>query len=209
MEQPPTEPQGTGSSEPAQPAEAPQPPDLAPAAPPPPPAAPPATGWPAPQAGGAPPPAQGGPPGAPPPWQMPTEAPGPAPGLDFGPAGERLVAYIVDNLIIVGISIVCFLLFWLIIPIFIAIAVWFVYFPWFWKRNAQTPGMRMFNLYVVRDRDGGPISWGQAILRFIGYFIDGLVFYLGFAWVLIDGRKRGWHDLIAGTLVVKPMQGTR
>ncbi len=190
MEQPPIEPQAPSSPQPAEPAQTPEP--TAPAAPPP--------------MGVAPP---QGPPAAPPPWQRPPETPGPAPGVDFGPAGERLVAYIVDNLIQVGIFVVCLLTFWLIFPIFIAIAIWFVYFPYFWKTRAQTPGMRMFNLYVVRDRDGGPISWGQAILRFIGFIIDGLVFYLGFAWVLIDGRKRGWHDLIAGTLVVKPTAGPR
>ena len=63
--------------------------------------------------------------------------------------------------------------------------------------------MRIFGLRVVRDRDGGPISVGQAILRLFGYWIDGLVFYLGYIWILIDKRKRGWHDLIAGTVVVK------
>ena len=77
------------------------------------------------------------------------------------------------------------------------------YFPWFWARDGSTPGMRMFGLRVVRDRDGGPISGGQAILRLIGYWIDGFVFYLGYIWILIDKRKRGWHDLIAGTVVVK------
>lgn len=143
------------------------------------------------------------PPMPPPPWAHPPEPPGPAAGLLFGGAGERLVAYIVDYLLIIGITIVCILTFFLIITIFIAIGVWFVYFPYFWKTRGQTPGLRLFNMYVVRDSDGGAISWGQAILRFIGYWIDGLVFYLGFIWIFIDSRKRCWHDLIAGTVVVK------
>jgi uncharacterized RDD family membrane protein YckC len=143
------------------------------------------------------------PPTPPPPWAHPPEPPGPAPGLVFGGAGERLVAYIVDYLLIIGITIVCILTFFLIVTIFIAIGVWFVYFPYFWKTRGQTPGLRLFNMYVVRDADGGAISWGQAILRFIGYWIDGLVFYLGFIWIFIDSRKRCWHDLIAGTVVVK------
>ena len=29
------------------------------------------------------------------------------------------------------------------------------------------------------------------------------VVYLGFAWVFIDARRRGWHDLIAGTVVIE------
>ena len=58
---------------------------------------------------------------------------------------------------------------------------------------------------VVRDSDGGPVSAGAAILRLVGYWIDSLVFYLGFIWIFIDKRKRCWHDLIAGTVVIKRM----
>lgn len=78
-----------------------------------------------------------------------------------------------------------------------------LYFPWFWARGGQTPGMRPFGLYVVRDADGGRIGWGAAILRLIGFYVSSLVFYLGFIWIFIDKRRRGWHDLIAGTVVIK------
>ena len=77
------------------------------------------------------------------------------------------------------------------------------YFPWFWWRSGQTPGMRLFRLRVVRDRDGGPISGGQAVLRLIGYWINQFVFYIGFIWIFVDSRRRGWHDLIAGTIVIE------
>ncbi len=56
---------------------------------------------------------------------------------------------------------------------------------------------------MVRDREGGPLSWATAILRMIGYWVSGAVFYLGYIWIFIDNWKRGWHDLIAGTVVVK------
>ena len=79
----------------------------------------------------------------------------------------------------------------------------FAYFPFFWVRSGQTPGMRPFNLYVVRDADGGRISTGQAILRLIGMWVAALPVYLGFIWVFIDPRRRGWHDLIAGTVVIE------
>lgn len=153
---------------------------------------------------------------APPPWQPPAEVAGPAPGVQFAPHGERLVAYIVD-------SIVLFLALMLaIIPIVIAgatnssalaplaaimilvvVVLAIAYFPFFWARGGQTPGMKVFRLQVVRDRDGGPLSGGQAIMRLVGYWINGIVLYIGFAWVLVDARRRGWHDLIAGTVVIK------
>jgi uncharacterized RDD family membrane protein YckC len=40
-----------------------------------------------------------------------------------------------------------------------------------------------------------------ALRRFIGYFISGILF-LGFLWVLLDSRRQGWHDKIAGTFVI-------
>ena len=63
--------------------------------------------------------------------------------------------------------------------------------------------MRPFGLRVVRDSDGGPIGWGTALLRLVGLIIAGAVFYLGYIWIFIDKRRRGWQDLIAGTIVVK------
>jgi uncharacterized RDD family membrane protein YckC len=179
------------------------------------------------------PPTQQQPP--PTPWTAPPPEVGPAPGVRFASHGPRLVAYIIDALIVgLVISVVVVLMSivffagpgmsgvtssdfqngevtpamaasafgFVLITIIIAILA-LAYFPWFWARSGQTPGMRMFGLYVVRDSDGGKISTGQAILRLIGYWISGLVFYLGFIWVFVDSRRRGWHDLIAGTVVIE------
>ena len=187
--------------------QAPSTPEPSPAAPPP--AAPP----PPPPAAAAPPPTS---------WEAPADLDvGPAPGWVFGGAGERLVAYIID-IVITGVIVIAIALIGgliigagaasnsgflagtgAIVLLFALIIVPLAYFPWFWARDGATPGMKMFGLHVVRDRDGGPISGGQAILRLIGYWVDGIVFYLGYIWILIDKRKRGWHDLIAGTVVVK------
>ncbi len=147
-------------------------------------------------------------------WEAPEAEAGPAPGYAFGGAGERLVAYIVDALIITGLLILvglAGLLLAFVLPI-LALLVWFLgglavglgYFPYFWVKSGQTPGLRMFQMRVVRDQDGGPIGVGSALLRLFGlYVLDGLVLYLGFIWIFIDKRKRCWHDLIAGTVVVK------
>jgi len=39
--------------------------------------------------------------------------------------------------------------------------------------------------------------------RYFAYYISILPFMLGFVWVAIDSKKQGWHDKMAGTLVVK------
>jgi len=159
------------------------------------------------------PPATSAPPPAPAPWVAPEVAPGPGPGMEFGGPGPRLVGYIVDTLIVIAAVfaiIVVFGLLAVVVPvigalglIFGVIVVPLVYFPYFWAKSGQTPGMKIMNIKVVSDKDGGPITMGQAILRLIGYWISGFVFYLGYIWIFIDKRQRGWFDLIAGTVVIK------
>jgi uncharacterized RDD family membrane protein YckC len=75
------------------------------------------------------------------------------------------------------------------------------YFLFFWTLNGQTPGKLLMGLRVVTT-NGQYISFGQAVRRLIGYFIAAIPFYLGFFWILIDDRRRGWQDKIAGTCVV-------
>jgi uncharacterized RDD family membrane protein YckC len=35
-----------------------------------------------------------------------------------------------------------------------------------------------------------------------------IAFFLGFIWIGLDARKQGWHDKLAGTVVVRPRRGT-
>ena len=174
---------------------------------------------PAPPVAPAPPPPAAAP--APSSWETPPLVAGPAPGYEFGGFGERLIAYIVDILIVTALIIAIAIVGGLIVGagaasgsgllagagaiilILALLIVPFAYFPYFWAKSGQTPGMKALNLRVVRDSDGGPISGGQAVLRLIGYWVSSLVLYLGYIWIFIDSRRRGWHDLIAGTVVVK------
>ena len=168
-----------------------------------------------------PPPAPTAPPAPPAAWQAPPEPAGPFPGVRFADHGPRLFSFILDHLIILGISLLILIAFGVMAALFNAagadfltatsvlaaiigfFATYFVYFPYFWTKNGQTLGMRLFRLRVVMDNDGGKVTLGPAILRLIGYWIDQIVFYLGYIWVLVDSRRRGWHDLIAGTVVIQ------
>jgi uncharacterized RDD family membrane protein YckC len=143
--------------------------------------------------------------------------------VEFAPHGARLLAYIIDSFIVgIGLAIVAALMGLILVAfastgprsgiavvallaivLFVALSiVAFAYFPYFWSHGGQTPGMKAMGLWVVRDRDGGPVELGTAILRLIGLWVSGAVFYLGFIWIFIDERRRGWHDLIAGTAVI-------
>jgi uncharacterized RDD family membrane protein YckC len=72
---------------------------------------------------------------------------------------------------------------------------------WIWK--SATPGKMVISAKIVDAKTLGEPSTGQLVVRYIGYFISAFVFCLGFLWVAIDKRKQGWHDKIAGTLVIK------
>jgi uncharacterized RDD family membrane protein YckC len=78
-----------------------------------------------------------------------------------------------------------------------------VYYWYFWTRNAgQSPGKMVMNIRVVK-KDGTPFTDNDALLRYFGYFLNSLVFGLGWLWALIDENHQGWHDLMAKTYVVK------
>ena len=79
-----------------------------------------------------------------------------------------------------------------------------VYFVLFWALRGQTPGMMAFNMRVVRADDGGDVDWVRAILRYVGLIISFAVLLIGVIWAAFDGRKQGWHDKIASTVVVRP-----
>ena len=75
------------------------------------------------------------------------------------------------------------------------------YYIFFWTLVGQTPGKLLLGLRVV-SRSGRPITFWQALRRFLGYFISAFAIYIGYFWILIDNRRQGWHDKIAGTFVV-------
>lgn len=76
------------------------------------------------------------------------------------------------------------------------------YFAGFWATTGQTLGKMALGIKVI-SVDGSPVSWGKALLRYLGYIVSSLVVFLGFIWVAFDPQRQGWHDKIAGTYVVR------
>lgn len=73
----------------------------------------------------------------------------------------------------------------------------------FWLYRQATPGKMLVGVKVVDARTGGRLSPGQAIGRYLAYFVSILPLGLGLLWVAFDARKQGWHDKLAGTVVVR------
>ncbi|MCI5189101.1 MAG: RDD family protein [Candidatus Electrothrix sp. AS4_5] len=73
----------------------------------------------------------------------------------------------------------------------------------FWIYKSATPGKMATKLTIVDAKTGGQPSTGQFIGRYLGYYVSILPLCLGIIWVGIDKRKQGWHDKLAGTVVIK------
>lgn len=66
----------------------------------------------------------------------------------------------------------------------------------------QTPGKMLLDLRVVKE-NGGAVGYGRAGWRWVATGIAALPFGLGFLGVFLTREKRGLHDLLAGTRVVR------
>lgn len=76
------------------------------------------------------------------------------------------------------------------------------YYTVFHGMGGQTPGKWVVGVKVIRD-NGDEMTLGYAFLRWVGYLVSYIFLCLGFLWAAFDGRKQGWHDKIAGTLVIR------
>ncbi|MFN2220536.1 MAG: RDD family protein [Anaerolineae bacterium] len=134
----------------------------------------------------------------------------------------RLAAFIIDRSIV---SIILFIMVWSVQWAANAFAINLLLFtegtPWqmslaltaglyllfsilydvgFWMLAGQTLGKRVMGVRVVRT-DGKRLKFGNALRREIGYVLSAILF-LGYLWILFDNRRQGFHDKLAGTMVV-------
>lgn len=73
----------------------------------------------------------------------------------------------------------------------------------FWNYRSATPGKMAFRLKIVDADTGEAVPTGRLIGRYLGYYVSIIPLCLGLIWVGIDKRKQGWHDKLAGTVVVR------
>jgi uncharacterized RDD family membrane protein YckC len=73
----------------------------------------------------------------------------------------------------------------------------------FWIYRQATPGKMAIGAKIVDAKTGGKPSTAQLIGRYLAYYVSIIPFMLGIIWVGIDAKKQGFHDKLAGTLVVR------
>ena len=111
---------------------------------------------------------------------------------------ERLGAAFLD-IILVGI--LCALLH----PIAPVVAL--AYFAGLWAWRGTTIGGIVVGLKVART-DGKPLTFPVALVRSLAAAFSVFVLFLGYLWMAWDPEKQGWHDKIAGTVVLRLPRGT-
>ena len=75
----------------------------------------------------------------------------------------------------------------------------------FWIYKSATPGKMVVHAKIVDAKTGQPPSAIRCIVRYFGYIISFLPLGMGFIWIAFDKKKQGWHDKLAGTVVIKPV----
>ena len=78
----------------------------------------------------------------------------------------------------------------------------FLFYGWFWTHGGQTLGMRTWKLKLVAV-DNNPVSWKQALIRYMTALISWAVSGLGFLWSLFNKDKKTWHDVASDTVLIQ------
>jgi uncharacterized RDD family membrane protein YckC len=139
---------------------------------------------------------------------------------ELADSGQRLFAFIVDQIVLFFIGIFVSFFFGFFIDLesinvdgninatvqLIGILSSAIYMCYFLSRavgNGQTPGKTLMGIRVVK-KNGQPLSVIDAFIRnVLGYSISSFFLLIGFLWIFVDENRQGWHDKLAGTIVIK------
>lgn len=90
-----------------------------------------------------------------------------------------------------------------IISLWITIYLSLLYYLSFWLFHSSTPGKMVSSARIVDSKTFAPPKKYQLLIRYFGYLISA-IFGLGYLWIIFDKKKQGFHDKLAGTVVIRP-----
>jgi uncharacterized RDD family membrane protein YckC len=136
--------------------------------------------------------------------------------LPLASVGLRCGAFLLDYILMMlipAVTISIALLFkrtlpdlaWTILYAGYAAALGLILMNWIYlvRTDGQTLGKRILGIRVV-SADGGRLGYRAVLLRhLVGYPLNLLCGGLGFLWMLWDSKQQGWHDKLAGTIVIR------
>lgn len=117
--------------------------------------------------------------------------------------GPRLLAWVIDALVLSSLYIALDLTVGGTEGIALALGLGVVYTVGLWWATGATLGKAVMGLKVIAANGYESIDGATAVLRYVGYVVSSIPLCLGFLWVAIDPSRQGWHDKIARTRVVR------
>ncbi len=85
---------------------------------------------------------------------------------------------------------------------------WLIYHLVFWAFKGTTLGGVIIGIQCVTC-DRRPLTWGTAGIRLLGSVFSALAFLIGFFWASWSRERQSWHDIIAGTIMIRMPKGVR
>ena len=82
---------------------------------------------------------------------------------------------------------------------------WLVFLWWGYATRGQGPAAKWLRIRVLRLSDGRPVGWGRYFLRELVWYatmLVPLVWLLLVIMMVVQPRRRGWHDLAGRSVVV-------
>jgi len=123
--------------------------------------------------------------------------------------GKRLLAFLVDAIILGTVFFAIFLIFGSNLTLegtfalcyFSSIFLSMIYFTYFYSTSGQTLGKKLLRIKVISS-DEDNLYFATGIIRYIGYYISALLVLVGFLMIFFNKEKQGLHDKLAATYVV-------
>ena len=78
----------------------------------------------------------------------------------------------------------------------------YLFLGWCWTHGGQTLGSKTWKIKLISD-SGHSVTWGQALLRYIGSLLCWISLGLGFLWCYTNKDRRAWNDMISKTRLIK------
>ena len=88
--------------------------------------------------------------------------------------------------------------------LFIAYVVWALIL---FAKRGTTPGKNLLGVRVITADDRVAGFFTMLVREWVGRWISGFVFGLGYLWILFDKENQGWHDKFMSTYVVVSERG--
>ena len=123
-------------------------------------------------------------------------------GVEYAGFWMRFLAIFIDGLILLVPNIVLAAAVDAPGNTLLSIALGLIYTVGFWSAQGATPGKMIMGIEITKA-NGEEIDFGTALLRYIGYIASAITLGIGHLMIAFTGQKRGLHDYIAGTVVIK------